>query len=146
MPSHLIQSLRSPKRLLRRLFLRMHLLKLRSSDVYSSPTTLAPPVTIIIPDHVPALDITTYAPESSTISPPWKVSSSFDANPLGVPYSLPSGIIVTENTVSRREEPTTSLLLKNYMLRKEMEGIMGYSSPTELHDAFSHFQLKVFSS
>ncbi|GAA0183213.1 hypothetical protein LIER_30671 [Lithospermum erythrorhizon] len=110
------------------------------------PPTLAHPAAIILMDQVPALDITTYAPKSSSISPPSKVSSSFDANPLGVPYCLPSGITVTKKTVSRREEPTTSLLLKNCTLQKDMEGIMGYSSPTELQDAFSHFHLKEFSS
>ncbi|GAA0139708.1 hypothetical protein LIER_01199 [Lithospermum erythrorhizon] len=51
-------------------------------------------------------------------------------------------ITVTEKTMSKREEPTASLLLKNCMLKGDMEGIMGYSSPSELHDAFSHFRLK----
>ncbi|GAA0183129.1 hypothetical protein LIER_30600 [Lithospermum erythrorhizon] len=58
------------------------------------PTTLATPATIIIPDQVPASN-----------SSPLKASSSFDANSLGVPYSLPSGITVTEKTLSQREEP-----------------------------------------
>ncbi|GAA0175882.1 hypothetical protein LIER_28977 [Lithospermum erythrorhizon] len=70
----------------------------------SPPPTLAPTATIIIPDQFLALDITTYAPESSSISSPSKVSSSFDANPLGIPYSLPSGITVTEKTLLAASE------------------------------------------
>ncbi|GAA0162620.1 hypothetical protein LIER_39444 [Lithospermum erythrorhizon] len=109
----------------------------------TSPS-LPPPATIVIPDHVPVLDIVTSARESSPVAPPSKTSSGSGANLLGVPYSLPSGITVTEKTVSRREEPTASLLLKNWMLQRDMEGFMGYSYPSDLHDAFSHFQLKIF--
>ncbi|GAA0154738.1 hypothetical protein LIER_12636 [Lithospermum erythrorhizon] len=80
--------------------------------------------------------------ESAPIIPLSKASSNSGCNLLGVPYSLPLGITVTEKIVSRREEPIASLLLKNCMLKGDFEGIMGYSIPSELHDAFSHFQLK----
>ncbi|GAA0184707.1 hypothetical protein LIER_31995 [Lithospermum erythrorhizon] len=36
------------------------------------------------------------------------------------PYSLSSGITVTEKTVSKREEPTASLLLRNCMLKADI--------------------------
>ncbi|GAA0176518.1 hypothetical protein LIER_29495 [Lithospermum erythrorhizon] len=98
--------------------------------------------TITIPDHTSALDIVISAQESSPIIPPPKASSSFGGEFFEALYSLPSGITITGKTVSRREEPTAFLLLKNCMLKEDMEGIMGYSSPSELHDAFSHFQLK----
>ncbi|GAA0138845.1 hypothetical protein LIER_00511 [Lithospermum erythrorhizon] len=75
-----------------------------------------PSATITIPDHTPALDMVTSARESSPIVPSPKDSSSSSGDPLGVNYSLPSG---------------------------DMEDIMGYSILTELHVAFSHFQLKV---
>ncbi|GAA0154391.1 hypothetical protein LIER_12385 [Lithospermum erythrorhizon] len=97
--------------------------------------------TITIPDHIPSLDIMASAQKSPPPAPPSKASSSSGSVSLGYPYSLPSDIIVIEKTISKREEPTASLLLKNCILKGDMEGIIGYSSPLELHDAFSHFQL-----
>ncbi|GAA0160091.1 hypothetical protein LIER_38974 [Lithospermum erythrorhizon] len=87
----------------------------------------------------PGLDIVPSTQESAPINSSSKTSSSSGSDFLGVHYSFPLGITVTEKTVSQREEPTASLLLKNYMLKGDMEGIMGYSIPTELHEAFSHF-------
>ncbi|GAA0142504.1 hypothetical protein LIER_03390 [Lithospermum erythrorhizon] len=98
---------------------------------------LAPVITFNIPDHIPSFDIMASVQESPPLAPPPVASSSSGCTSLEYPYFVPSGITVTEKTVSKREEPTVSLLLKG-----DMEGIMGYSSPSELHDAFSHFQLK----
>ncbi|GAA0140305.1 hypothetical protein LIER_35216 [Lithospermum erythrorhizon] len=74
---------------------------------------LLPPTTITIPFHTPPLDVVTLARESPPIIPPPKASLSSGGDFLGVPYSLPSGITFTVKTVSRREEPTAFLLLKN---------------------------------
>ncbi|GAA0162200.1 hypothetical protein LIER_18342 [Lithospermum erythrorhizon] len=112
------------------------------TETFDPPSpVLLPPTTITISDSTPALDIVPSTRESTPIIPPSKASSSFDCDLLGVPYSFPSGITVTEKIISRREEPTASLLLNNCMMKGGMEGIMGYSIPSELHDAFSHFQL-----
>ncbi|GAA0163631.1 hypothetical protein LIER_19446 [Lithospermum erythrorhizon] len=112
-------------------------------ETFNHPSPdLLPPATITIPDHTPSLDIVISAQESSPIIPPPKASSSSSGEFLEVLYSLPSGITVTGKTVSREEEPSASLLLKNCMLKGDMEGIMGYSSPSKLQNAFSHFHLK----
>ncbi|GAA0159036.1 hypothetical protein LIER_15918 [Lithospermum erythrorhizon] len=61
---------------------------------------------------------------------------------LGFPYTLPSGITVTEEMISKGGSLTASLLLLNCLLKGDMEGIMGHPTPSSVHDAFSHFYLK----
>ncbi|GAA0143760.1 hypothetical protein LIER_04368 [Lithospermum erythrorhizon] len=100
------------------------------------------PITIVIPDRVsPSLG---EVPPSSSHSPPVFCpleSTSGSGGPLlPTPYALPSGMTVTKDTVSKLKAFTTSLILKNRMLRKDLEGILECSSPDELHDTFSHFQ------
>ncbi|GAA0142556.1 hypothetical protein LIER_42732 [Lithospermum erythrorhizon] len=62
---------------------------------------------------------------------------------LPTPYTLPSGVTVTKETISKVKSSTTSLLMNNYMLRKDVEGILTGASLDELHNTFSHFQLRV---
>ncbi|GAA0152878.1 hypothetical protein LIER_11246 [Lithospermum erythrorhizon] len=73
---------------------------------------------------------------------PPESSSTYMGPLLEVPYSLHSGLTVTEGIISRKDTPTASLWLKNYMMKKDMEGVLQYSTPGDLQDSFSHFQLK----
>ncbi|GAA0170006.1 hypothetical protein LIER_24367 [Lithospermum erythrorhizon] len=105
----------------------------------------ADPVNSLIRDRVPSSEEAPASGSSRPLLPPGSYSVSVSPL-LEVRYSLPSGVTVTEGAISRRDTPTTSLLLKNCMLKKEMEGVLHYSTPNELYDSFSHFQLKLFSS
>ncbi|GAA0138490.1 hypothetical protein LIER_00229 [Lithospermum erythrorhizon] len=79
--------------------------------------------------------------DSSSLPPP-KSGSGSDGPWLPTPYTLPSGVMVTEDAISKVKSSITSLLMKTCMLRKDVEGIMTCASPEELHDSFFHFQLK----
>ncbi|GAA0153008.1 hypothetical protein LIER_37607 [Lithospermum erythrorhizon] len=67
---------------------------------------LLPVITFNIPDHIPSLDIVASVQESPPLVPHPVASSSSGGTSLGYLYFLPSGITVTEKTVSKREEPT----------------------------------------
>ncbi|KAG9153251.1 hypothetical protein Leryth_020845 [Lithospermum erythrorhizon] len=103
------------------------------------------PITIVIPDRVsPSLG--EVPPSSATTPRSLRLLGVY----LGVWWSLllpdsptaPLGVTVTKDTVFKLKAFTTSLILKNRMLRKDLEGILECSSPDELHDTFSHFQLR----
>ncbi|GAA0159478.1 hypothetical protein LIER_38875 [Lithospermum erythrorhizon] len=102
------------------------------------------PITIVIPDRVsPPLGKSS----TSSILPPSTIApsdsaSGFEGHWISTPYTLPSGITVTEETISKVKSSTASLLMKNCVLRKDVEGIMICASPEELHDTFSHFLLR----
>ncbi|GAA0184451.1 hypothetical protein LIER_31739 [Lithospermum erythrorhizon] len=91
------------------------------TETFNPPSPiLLPYATIIIPDSTPTLDIVTSGQESPPIIPSSKASSA--------------------RMVTSSESLTP--FLRNCMLKGDIEGIMGYSIPTELHDAFFYFQLK----
>ncbi|GAA0164508.1 hypothetical protein LIER_39804 [Lithospermum erythrorhizon] len=108
-----------------------------------SPTT-RDPITIVIPDGVsPSLGkmpVPSSPPSSALL--PTEYASGSGGPWLPTPYTLPSGVTVTEETVSKMKSSTSSLLMKKCMLRKDVEGILTCASPDELHDTFSHFQLR----
>ncbi|GAA0169341.1 hypothetical protein LIER_40736 [Lithospermum erythrorhizon] len=79
---------------------------------------------------------------SSPVLHPLESASESDGPLFPTPYTLPSGVNVTEDSVSIHKESIASLLLKNCMLRKDIEGILECSSHDELHNTFSHFQLR----
>ncbi|GAA0141390.1 hypothetical protein LIER_02542 [Lithospermum erythrorhizon] len=106
-------------------------------------TTPLPITTLDIQDRpllVYGMDSGHHTPPPPSSSP--RISASSSGAFLGLPYTLPSGITVTDGTISKRHESTASLLLKNYLLKRDMEGIMGHPTSSSIHDAFSHFHLK----
>ncbi|GAA0184827.1 hypothetical protein LIER_32115 [Lithospermum erythrorhizon] len=102
------------------------------------------PITIVMPDRVsPSLgEVPHSSSSSSSVLHPSESASGSNGPLLPTPYTLPSGVTVTEDSVSRHKESTASLMLKNCMLRRDMEGILECSSPDELHYTFSYFQLR----
>ncbi|GAA0152131.1 hypothetical protein LIER_10688 [Lithospermum erythrorhizon] len=101
---------------------------------------LPDPVTIILSDRVVFEEAPVSEPSLPFFTP--EGSSTYNGPLFEVPYSLPSGLTVTEGTVSRKDAPTAFLLLKNCMLKRDMKGVLQYSTQEDLHDSFSHFQLK----
>ncbi|GAA0147088.1 hypothetical protein LIER_06875 [Lithospermum erythrorhizon] len=67
------------------------------------------PITIVISDRVsPSL-----GKSDSSSLPPLELTSGSDGPWLPTPYTLPSGVTVTEDTVSKVKSPIASLLMKN---------------------------------
>ncbi|GAA0145978.1 hypothetical protein LIER_06037 [Lithospermum erythrorhizon] len=61
---------------------------------------------------------------------------------VDAPYILPSGVKVTDDSVSRPIHFLATDMLKNCMLRAEVLRAMKVQSPTRLHKKFPHYQLR----
>ncbi|GAA0171706.1 hypothetical protein LIER_25679 [Lithospermum erythrorhizon] len=61
---------------------------------------------------------------------------------VDTPYVLPSGVRVTDDSVSRPIHSLPADMLKNCMLREEVLGAMKVQSLTRLHQQFTHYQLR----
>ncbi|GAA0139782.1 hypothetical protein LIER_01262 [Lithospermum erythrorhizon] len=108
-------------------------------EAFGPPSSRAhDPITIVIPDRVsPSLGKSSTSSELPQSTLPVSESSlGFEGPCVPTPYIFPSGITVTEETVSKVKSSTASLLMKNCMLRRDIEGIMTCAFPEELHDTF----------
>ncbi|GAA0153160.1 hypothetical protein LIER_43210 [Lithospermum erythrorhizon] len=90
-----------------------------------SPTT-RDPVTIVIPDRVsPSLGKSpTSSSHPSPILPPSESASGSECPWLPTLYRLPSGVTVTEETISKMKSSTASLLMKNCMQRRMPDSVL----------------------
>ncbi|GAA0173388.1 hypothetical protein LIER_27015 [Lithospermum erythrorhizon] len=57
-------------------------------------------------------------------------------------YTLPSGVHVTDSSISRTTSSLAADLFKNCMLRPEVLSALGVHLPTRLHNQFAHYQLR----
>ncbi|GAA0152664.1 hypothetical protein LIER_11085 [Lithospermum erythrorhizon] len=86
-------------------------------EAFEAPSPRAQdPITIVILDWVSS----SLGKSDSSSLPPSESASGSDGPWLPTPYTVPSGVTVTEDTISKVKLYTTSLLMKNYMLRKDV--------------------------
>ncbi|GAA0160653.1 hypothetical protein LIER_17160 [Lithospermum erythrorhizon] len=98
-----------------------------------------------LPQRIPSWNVIEGSSKAPQGLAGWSsIEKGFEKNhPFSVdlPYTLPLGLQVTQDTVSKPSASVATELLKNYMLRPSVLGVLG-TQPSSLFDRFSYHQIK----